>query len=582
MILKYLRKIDIVLILFSIALVAVQTYLDLEIPGYMRNITDVLVSGGSVDDVLAEGWKMMACALGSLVTAIIVGYIAAYIASSLSRTVRKKEFDRVQQFSVEEINRFSISSLITRSTNDVTQVQMAFAMGMQVLIKAPMMAVWAMTKIADKNMEWTIATGCAVVALLMVIGVTMAFTIPRFKRIQWINDQVNDLTKENLTGLRVVHAYNAEKYQEDKFKGANKDLTDTHLAITRALAFMGPMMSTIMGMLSLAIYWLGALIVNSGDTPVERIDSFTDMIVFSSYAMQIVMAFLMLVIVFMIIPRAMVAARRIEEVIDTEPSITDGTVTETEGKEGEISFRNVAFRYPDASDYVLEGISFDVRKGETVAFIGSTGSGKSTVVNLIPRFFDVTEGSVEVDGVDVRDYTLEALHRKIGYVPQKATIFNGTVASNVNYGDSSGDRTEEDVKKAVAIAQGTDFVEKMVGQYEGSISENGRNLSGGQKQRISIARAVCRRPEIYIFDDSFSALDYKTDRVLRHALRTETTGVTTLIVAQRIGTIMDADKIIVLDEGKIVGMGKHDELLRTCPVYLDIARSQLSEEELVR
>ena len=582
MILKYLRKIDIALILFSIALVAFQTYLDLEIPGYMRNITDTLVSGGTVEDVLGEGWKMMACALGSLLTAIIVGYIAAYIASSLSRTVRKKEFDRVQQFSVEEINKFSISSLITRSTNDVTQVQMAFAMGMQVLIKAPMMAIWAMTKIADKNMEWTAATGCAVFALLMVIGVTMGFTIPRFRKIQWINDQVNDLTKENLTGLRVVHAYNAEQYQEDKFKGANKDLTDTHLAITRALAFMGPMMSAIMGMLSLAIYWLGALIVNGGDTPQARIDSFTDMIVFSSYAMQIVMAFLMLVIVFMIVPRAMVAARRIEEVIDTEPSITDGTVTESEGQEGEISFRNVGFRYPDASDYVLKDISFEVKKGETVAFIGSTGSGKSTVINLIPRFFDVTEGSVEVDGIDVRDYTLEALHKKIGYVPQKATIFNGTVSSNVNYGDSSDERTEEDVKKAVAIAQGTDFVERMSGQYEGSISENGRNLSGGQKQRISIARAVCRRPEIYIFDDSFSALDYKTDRILRHALRTETAGITTLIVAQRIGTIMDADRIIVLDEGRIVGMGKHDELLKNCPVYLDIARSQLSEEELVR
>ena len=582
MILDYFRKIDALLLIVTVVFVFIQVWLELEIPGYMSAITNIM-TGASEGEVLDEGIPMLGCAFGSLVISVFVGLIIAYIGTNMGKTMRARQFNQVERYSATEINRFSIYSLITRSTNDVNQVQMAFILGLMVMIRAPIMAVMAIMKISTKNIGWVEITIFCVLVMIVCIGVILWFTFPRFKRIQWMNDDVNRITKESLSGIRVVHAYNAESYQEAKFQEANADLTGTHISVTRAMAFLQPVMTTIMSMLGLGIYWMGAIIISEAGSVEERLMDFSDMIVFSSYAMQVIAAFMMLIIVFMILPRAMVAAKRIDEVIKTEPTILDGEITESpEGQDGKISFRNVSFRYPGASQDAISDISFDVDKGETVAIIGSTGSGKSTLVKLIPRFYDVDSGSVIVDGIDVKDYTLEALHRKIGYVPQKAIMFNGTISSNVNYGDSEKDRTEEDVKKAIEIAQATQFVESTEGQYQGKVAEGGTNLSGGQKQRISIARAICRRPEFYIFDDSFSALDYKTDRVLRSQLKKETTGVTTLIVAQRIGTIKDADKIIVLDEGRIVGMGKHQELLRDCEVYYQIARSQLSEEELVR
>ena len=582
MILDYFRKIDALLLIVTIVFVFIQVWLELEIPGYMSAITNIMTHAVE-GEVLDEGIPMLGCAFGSLVISVFVGLIIAYIGTNMGKTMRARQFNQVERYSATEINKFSIYSLITRSTNDVNQVQMAFILGLMVMIRAPIMAVMAIMKISTKNIGWVEITIFCVLVMIVCIGMILWFTFPRFKRIQWMNDDVNRITKESLAGIRVVHAYNAEAYQEAKFQEANADLTGTHISVTRAMAFLQPVMTTIMSMLGLGIYWMGAIIISEAGSMEERLADFSDMIVFSSYAMQVIAAFMMLIIVFMILPRAMVAAKRIDEVIKTEPTILDGEITESpEGQDGKISFRNVSFRYPGASQDAISDISFDVDKGETVAIIGSTGSGKSTLVKLIPRFYDVDSGSVTVDGIDVKDYTLEALHRKIGYVPQKAIMFNGTISSNVNYGDSEKDRTEEDVKKAIEIAQATQFVESTEGQYQGKVAEGGTNLSGGQKQRISIARAICRRPEFYIFDDSFSALDYKTDRVLRSQLKKETAGVTTLIVAQRIGTIKDADKIIVLDEGRIVGMGKHQELLRDCEVYYQIARSQLSEEELVR
>ena len=579
MILKYLTKKDWGLMVFVITFVCAQVYLDLEIPGYMSSITNTITTGGSVDSVMSDGIKMLACAFGSLFASIICGFIAAYIAARLSATLRKKQFDNVEKFSLEEINRFSISSLITRSTNDVTQIQIAVAMGLQVTVKAPILAIWAITKIIGKNMEWSIITAISVFALIACIGCIMLYVIPKFKRIQWLNDDLNRLTKENLNGLRVIRAYNAENYQEKRFDVANDDTTDTYVSITRSLAIMSPLMSTVMSFLSLAIYWVGAYIIDRS-AGMEKLTEFSNMIVFSSYAVQVIMAFLMLVMILMIIPRASVAAKRIQEVIDTEPSIVDGDSTNTSDEKGSVSFKDVSFKYPGSADYILKDISFDAKKGETIAFIGATGSGKTTLINLIPRFYDVNEGEVLVDGMDVKDYRLTDLRKRIGYVPQKAVMFNQTISDNVRYGDTSDERTEDDVKRAISIAQGTDFVEKNEDGYQRMISEGGTNLSGGQKQRIAIARAICRDPEIYIFDDSFSALDYRTDRELRDALKKETSGATTLIVAQRIGTIMDADHIIVLDEGRIVGKGTHDELMDSCDVYREIAHSQLSEEEL--
>lgn len=583
MILKYLKAREWALVALSTAFIVVQVWFDLTIPDHMYAITNLLQTGGTVDQVMNEGWMMLALAFGSLLTALAVGYLAAYVATSLSKRIRSLEFSRVQSFSAAEISRFSTASLITRATNDITQVQMAVAMGLQVIIKAPILAGWAIIKISGKSWQWTAATAVAIAILLVVIIVLMYFVVPRFKRIQWLTDEVNRHVRENLKGIRVIRAYNAEDYQEEKFEKANEDLTSNNLFTGRAMALMMPVMSAVMSMLSLSIYWIGAIIIAATVGIGSQMLLFSDMITFLAYAMQVVMGFMMLVIVFIILPRALVAARRIEEILDTEPSIRDGSVTRSSGPaKGEIMFDKVGFKYPGASDYVLKDISFRAERGETVAFIGSTGSGKSTIVSLMMRSYDVTEGAITIDGVDVRDYTLKALHGKIGYVPQKANLFSGTIISNVAYGDRTSENVEEDVRKAVAVAQATGFVENMEGSYSAAIAQGGTNVSGGQKQRLSIARAVFRRPEIYIFDDSFSALDYRTDRMLRSALRKETADVTSVIVAQRVGTIMDADKIVVLDNGYVAGIGRHHDLLETCPVYKEIVYSQLSEEDLCR
>ena len=580
MILKYLRAREWAAIAVCVVLIAFMVYLELEIPGYMSKITTEIVSPDTdMDVVYRKGGMMLLCAFGSLVVSIVVGGLTAWIATSFSKRLRDLEYSRVQSFSLEEMNRFSTSSLITRSTNDISQIQMTTAMGLMIIIRAPIMAVWAIMKILDKNWEWTVATAVAVVAIITIISVIMLYAIPRFKRIQGLTDNVNRVTRENLSGIRVVRAYNAESYQEVKSEAANKELTDTNLSANRALAVMFPTMMLVMNGLALSIYWIGAILIDAAGMPMEKMVLFSDMVVFSSYAMQIVMAFIMLVMIFMILPRAMVASKRIQEVIDTEPSIRDGAGADP-AREGTVEFRNVSFRYPGTSGDVLHDISFKAFRGETVAFIGATGSGKTSIIDLIPRFYDATQGQVLVDDVDVREYRIKDLRDRIGYVPQKAFMFKGTVDSNVRYGDGSEEVTEEQVRRAVRIAQAADFVEAKEGQYMSEVSQGGSNLSGGQKQRLSIARAVCRDPEIYIFDDSFSALDYRTDRTLRETLRREISDATTLIVAQRIGTIMDADRIVVIDDGKVVGIGKHEELLRSCPVYLDIARSQFSEEEL--
>ncbi|SFR68091.1 ABC transporter ATP-binding protein [Anaeromicropila populeti] len=581
--LKRLKAKEWIQVFVSLIFIITQVWLDLKLPDYMSEITKLTQTPGSeMSDIWLAGGKMMLCALGSLVSAVVVGFFAARIAASFSQRLRSLLFSKVDSFSMEEMNRFSTDSLITRSTNDITQVQMLITMGLQMLIKAPIMVVWAMTKIAGKGFEWSVATGVTVGIMVIVIGLIMIFVMPKFRKMQELTDNLNRVTRENLTGLRVVRAYNAEPYQEEKFENANEELTATQLYTNRGMAIMMPMMTALMSGLSLAIYWIGAYLIDEADV-MERLTLFSDMVVFSSYAIQIIMSFMMLVMIFVLLPRAAVSARRINEVLETEPTIMDGTSKEgKKGIEGQVEFRNVSFKYPGASDYVLEDISFSAKKGETVAFIGSTGSGKSTLINLIPRFYDVTEGDVLVDGISVKEYKQEVLHNKIGYVPQKAVLFRGTVNSNVSYGDNGKNKPlQEDIKYAVKIAQGSDFVEKMVMQYESEISQGGTNISGGQKQRLAIARAVCRKPELYIFDDSFSALDYKTDRVLRSMLKKETAGVTSLIVAQRIGTIIDADQIIVLDEGRVVGKGTHKELLKTCGVYKEIAMSQLSEEELI-
>jgi len=579
---KYLKPQEWLMALFSLIFVVVQVWLDLKSPDYMAEITTLVQTPGSAKgDIWLAGGKMLLCTLGSLLAAVIVGFFAARIAAAFSKRLRSLLFNKVDSFSMEEINRFSTDSLITRSTNDITQIQMLVTMGLMLVIKAPIMAVWAITKISGKGFEWTLTTVGAVAFLVVMIGLIMIFVIPKFKKMQALTDNMNRVTRENLTGLRVVRAYNAEDYQEEKFEKANEELTSTQLYTSRAMAIMMPVMMMIMSGLSLAIYWVGAYLINAAGMT-DKLMLFSNMVVFSSYAMQVVMSFLMLVMIFIMLPRASVSAKRINEVLDTEPTILDGSRTEgAPGLKGEVTFRHVGFKYPDAADYVLKDVNFTVKQGETIAFIGSTGSGKSTLINLVPRFFDAIEGEILIDGVNIREYVQEALHNKIGYVPQKAVLFKGSVSSNVAYGDNGreGFSTDE-IKKAVAIAQGTDFVERMDGGYEADIAQGGTNISGGQKQRLAIARAVCRKPEIYIFDDSFSALDYKTDRVVRSVLKKETAGVTSMIVAQRIGTIMDADQIIVLDEGRVVGQGSHKDLLQTCEVYRQIAMSQLSEEEL--
>lgn len=581
--LKYLKKQEWLLMLASLVFIVTQVWLDLKMPDYMSEITRLVQTDGSkMSEIMTAGVYMLLCALGSLASAFIVGYFAAVIAAGLSMRLRGAVFEKTLSLSMEEIGGFSTASLITRSTNDITQIQLIVAMGLQALIKAPILAVWAIFKISGKSWQWTAATGGAVAGLILMLAVVIIFAIPKFKIIQRLTDNLNRVTRENLTGLRVVRAYNAEQFQGEKFEQANAELTNTNLFAGRVMALMMPGMSFIMSGLSLSIYWIGAYLINNASGVERKLGLFSDMVVFTSYAMQVIMAFMMLSIVFIMMPRASVAAKRIFEVLNTKAKIIDGKVTNSElYEQGEIEFRNVSFKYPDASEYVLHNISFTAHKGETVAFIGSTGSGKSTLVKLIPRFYDVTEGEVLVDGINVKEYTQEALHNKLGYVPQKAVMFSGTVASNVNYGENGRAEMDEDLmRKAIEIAQASEFVSKMEDTYDAPIAQGGTNISGGQKQRLAIARAIARQPEIYIFDDSFSALDYKTDRVLRSALKKETKDTTSLIVAQRIGTIKDADKIIVIDEGQIVGMGKHDELLDTCAVYREIAESQLSKEEL--
>lgn len=579
---KNLRKQEWGLIALALVFIVAQVWLDLTMPDYMADITRLVQTEGStMSEILSAGGKMLLCALGSLVSAVLTAICASKIATSFAATVRGKLFSKVQSFSMEEIGRFSTASLITRSTNDVTQIQTLIAMGLQMLVKAPIMAVWAIIKISNKKWQWTFSTAVAVVVLLAVVGVCLMLVTPKFKKIQSLTDDLNRVTRENLTGLSVVRAYNAEKYQEDKFENANEALTETNLFAHRTLAFMMPGIQIVMSGLTLAIYWIGAVLISKAGLP-DKVGIFSDMMVFSQYAIQVVMSFMMLVMIFMILPRASVAANRIQEVLETKLTIEDGKGTQGEpGRTGEIIFDNVSFKYPDADEYVLKDISFTAKKGETVALIGATGCGKSTVINLIPRFYDVTEGAVSVDGVNVKEYSQNDLRNKIGYVSQKAVLFTGTIDSNVAYGDN-GQQTasEADIKKALDIAQAGEFVDLLEDGSGAYVAQGGSNFSGGQKQRLSIARAVARKPEILIFDDSFSALDYKTDKVLRHTLAKECKDSTKIIVAQRIGTIRDADRIIVLENGKIAGMGRHDELMKNCEVYRQIALSQLSKEEL--
>ena len=577
-----LKKTDWLLAAVCLAFIALQVWLDLKTPDYMAEITTLVQTAGStMGEILSAGGMMLLCSLGSLAASVVTAICAARIAATLGATLRGRLFSKVQSFSMEEIGRFSTASLITRSTNDVTQIQMLIVLGLQMLLRAPIMAVFAIYKIAGKQWEWTLATAVAVVVLLVVVGVCLLLATPKFRRMQKLTDDLNRVTRENLTGLRVVRAYNAEDYQETKFAQANAALTGNQLFAQRTLAFLLPSIQLVMSGLSLAIYWIGGVLIDQAGMQ-AKLTLFSDMMVFSQYAIQVVMAFMMLVMIFMILPRASVAAHRIGEVLHTHPTILDGTQASGDPAcPGQVEFRNVSFRYPDAEEYVLKDISFTAKRGETVAIIGSTGCGKSTVVNLIPRFYDATEGQVLGDGVDVREYDQRSLRNKIGYVSQKATLFTGTIASNVAYGDNGeAPPSPADVQAAVATAQAEDFVTHMEGGYEGYVAQGGANLSGGQKQRLSIARAIARKPEILLFDDAFSALDYKTDRVLRSALDQTCQNTTRIIVAQRIGTIRDADQIIVLDDGQIAGIGKHQDLMQTCGVYQQIALSQLSKEEL--
>lgn len=578
MILKYFRKRDWALTAALVVFIICQVYLDLEIPGYMNDITYAIQTGSGTDVVKEYGTDMVLCAFLSLGFSVAAGFCATNIAASLGRTLRERQFDRVQEFSMQDMDRFSAASLITRSTNDVYHLMVFTARGLQIVIKSPILATWALLKISGKNWEWTAATAAAVVVLVAVVAVTMWYTVPRFKKIQWLTDGINRATRENLDGIRVIRAYNAEEYQQKKFDKANDDLLENNVANAHAMAPMHPITSSLNNFLTLAIYWIGAGLIAAAGSTGDKMVLFSDMIVFSSYAMQVVSAFMLMIGIIRGLPRAMVAAGRVEEVIEAEPSIKDGGFDGVTDAEGEVEFRDVGFSYPDAEGPAIEKVSFKVGKGQTLAIIGPTGSGKSTLVNLIPRFYDATGGQVLVDGIDVREYDQKALRRRIGYVPQSAVIFSGSVEYNVNYGDTSADRTEDDVRKALEIAQGIDFVEKMEGGMDGHVSQYGRNVSGGQKQRICIARAVCKRPEILIFDDTFSALDFKTDLALRESLKRETAGTTNIIVAQRIGTIMDADRIIVLDKGKVVGDGTHDRLMKECGIYRDIAMSQMTGE----
>lgn len=576
---KKLTKKQVFLVFISIVFVALQVYLDLKIPDYMNEITKYVQSGGTIKDVLKPGSYMVLCAFGSLLSSVIVGYFASYIAASFSKNLRKDIFSKIGSFGMEEIKNFSTSSLITRTTNDVTQVGMLISMGLQVIIKAPIMAIWAITKILGKSFEWTLATGCAIVVLLILILVLVLIALPKFKKIQWLTDNLNRITRENLTGIRVVRAFNAENYQQNKFDNANDELTSTYSFTAKLMALMSPVMTLIMSGLSLSIYFIGAYLIERASM-MDKIGLFSDMVVFSAYAMQVVIAFMMLTMIFILYPRASVAGKRILEILDTESSIKSGEVTSSK-ETGTIEFKNVSFKYPDAEEYMLENISFKVKKGQTIAFIGRTGSGKSTIINLIPRFYDATSGEVLVDGINVKEYKEENLYDKIGYVSQKAIMFRGTISENISFGKKNNKKIpKENISKAINVAQAEEFISKIPERYNFKLAEGGTNLSGGQKQRLSIARAIARNPEIYIFDDSFSALDYKTDFTLRKQLKNYVKDATVLIVAQRIGTIKDADQIFLIEDGKIVGSGTHKTLIKTCPGYKEIALSQLGEEEI--
>ena len=577
---RFLKAKEWVFIVLSFGLIIFQVWLDLKLPDYMSKITTLVQTEGSkMNEVWEAGGLMLACALGSLLTAVVVSFIASRVSAVLSYRMRQGVYDKVESFSMEEIKNFSTSSLITRTTNDVSQVQMAMTLSLQLLVKAPVMAVWAICKIANKGWQWSVATAVAVAILIVMLGVVIIFAVPRFKKIQKLTDNLNSSTRENLEGLRVVRAYNAESYQEAKFEKVNNELTKTHLFTGRVMAIMNPGMTLIASGLTLAIYWIGAYLINSASIP-GKIQLFSDMVVYISYAMQVVMSFMLLIMIFMLLPRASVSAKRINEVLDTKPKILDGKETAVENL-GIVEFKNVSFKYPDAEEYVVRDVSFTARKGETVAFIGSTGSGKSTLINLIPRFYDATDGEILIDGVNVKDYEQKALHNKIGYVPQRAVMFAGTIKSNLDFGDNGkGEKSDEDIADAAEIAQAKKFIDKLPEGYDARVAQGGTNFSGGQKQRMAIARAIARKPEIFIFDDSFSALDYKTDRVLRKQLKSKTADAITFIVAQRIGTIKDADKIIVLDAGDVVGFGNHNDLLASCDVYREIALAQLSKEEL--
>lgn len=580
--LKNLNKRDYIYVFISIGLIVFQVWLELKMPDYMSNITQLVQTrGASINNILREGSYMLLCAFGSLVSAFIVGYFTSTIAASFSYRTRGKLFRKVEDISTFEIKKFSPSSLITRTTNDITQIEFLIAMGLTLMIKAPITAVWAVTKILNKNIEWSILTGVAVLVLLITIGIIMMIVMPKFKIVQELMDKINMVMRENLSGIRVVRAFNAEKYQEDKFENVNNTLTNQQVFNQKAFNFLSPVMYLVMYFLTLGIYFIGAMLINEANMG-DKIVLFGNMIVFSSYAMQVIMSFLMLAMIFMMLPRASVSAKRINEVLDTPISVKEGNVTMNNSDiKGCVEFKNVSFKYPDADEYVLEDISFKVNKGETIAFIGSTGSGKSTLINLIPRFYDATSGEILINGIDVRDYSFEYLNNIIGYVPQKATLFSRDILSNVSFGKNiDGKPSNKKIADALRVSQASEFVSKLEDGEKSHIAQGGTNISGGQKQRLSIARTIARNPEIYIFDDSFSALDYKTDSTLRRELREYTKDATVMIVAQRIGTILNADKIVVLDNGKCVGVGTHNELMKKCKVYKEIALSQVSKEEL--
>ena len=575
---RYLRKKDWLFVCISLCFIVFQVWLDLRLPDYMAEITRLIQTPDSaLSSVVWAGMKMLSCAILSMAALFVVGYFVAQVAAGLSKRLREAVYDKVISFSMEEMGKFSTASLITRSTNDISQVQMVIAIGLQASVRAPIMAVWAITKIINKNLMWSAATGVAFAFLLVLIAVIFVLVVPGFQKMQTLTDNINRVARENLSGVRVVRAYNAEKYQEDKFEEANEELTSVNLFNQKIMALMSPVMTLISSGLTLSIYWIGVYLIDKAALQ-DKITLFSDMIVFSSYAMQVIMSFMMLTFTFIILPRAIVSSKRINEVLDTKNRIMDGEGCENTTETGTVEFRNVSFHYPDAADDMISDISFKANKGEMVAFIGATGSGKTTLINLIPRFYDATGGEVLVDGVNVKKYKLSELRKKIGYAPQKALLFSGTVEENVCYGADTPD--SERLNEALEISQAKEFVEKLTDNVKSKISQGAVNVSGGQKQRLSIASSLYNKPEILIFDDSFSALDYRTDKILRKELRERSKGSTSLIVAQRIGTIMEADLIIVLEEGRIVVQGKHKELLKSCPIYKEIAMSQLSEEEL--